>query len=85
VIQDNLEDYFCLYINGDNFTPYSIAYINDEACTTTYINPQLLSVTGFEPATELTICVAQVGADSYPLSFTDPITITVDSSSYPED
>ena len=85
VIQDNLKDYYCLYINGENFTPYSIAYINGEACTTTYVNPQLLSATGFEPETELTIRVAQVGADSYPLSFTEPLTITVDPSSYPED
>ena len=85
VIQDNLKDYYCLYINGENFTPYSIAYINGEACTTTYVNPQLLSATGFEPETELTIRVAQVGADSYPLSFTESLTITVDPSSYPED
>lgn len=84
LLQDNLEDYICLFINGDNFTPYSIAYINDEKCTTTYINPQLLSVVGFEPAEELTIRVAQVGSDSYPLSFTDPITVTVARSSSPE-
>ncbi len=84
VIQDNLEDYFCLFINGENFTPYSIAYINDEKCTTTYINPQLLSVVGFEPAEELTVQVAQIGSDSYPLSFTDPITVTVDPDAYPE-
>ena len=77
-----LEDYFCLFINGDNFTPYSTAYINEEKCKTTYINPQLLSVVGFEPDEELNIRVAQVGADSYPLSFTEPITVTVDPALY---
>ncbi len=85
LIQDNLEDYFCLYVNGENFTPYSIAYINGKKCTTTYINPQLLSVTGFEPAEILSVLVAQVGADSYPLSYTEPVTVSVDMSSYPED
>ena len=84
LIQDNLEDYFCLFINGDNFTPYSIAYINGEQCTTTYVNSQLLSVTGFEPSETLSIQVAQVGADSYPLSFTEPLIISVAPDSYPE-
>ncbi len=84
-LQTELEDYFCLFINGDNFTPYSIAYINGEPCTTTYVNSQLLSVVGFDPEEVLKIQVAQVGADSYPLSFTEQITLTVDPSSYLED
>ncbi len=84
-LQTNLKDYFCLFINGDNFTPYSIAYVNGEQCTTTYVNPQLLSVVGFEPAEELIVSVAQVGADSYPLSFTEPAILTVELSSYPRD
>lgn len=84
IIQDNLEDYFCLFVNGENFTPYSIVYINGKKCTTAYINPQFLSVTGFDPAEVLTVQVAQVGADSYPLSYTDPVTVTVDMNSYPE-
>lgn len=83
-IQDNLEDYFCLFINGENFTPYSVAYINGEKCTTTYVNSRLLSVVGFEPADTLTIRVAQVGTDSYPLSFTEPVTISVDTAAYPK-
>lgn len=84
-LQTELEDYFCLFINGEHFTPYSIAYINDEPCTTTYVNSQLLSVVGFEPEEVLNIQVAQVGADSYPLSFTEPITVTVDPALYLED
>lgn len=84
LIQNNLEDYFCLFINGDNFTPYSIAYVNGEKCTTTYINPQLLSVVDFEPAETLEICVAQVGSDSYPLSFTEPVTVTVPPDAFPD-
>ncbi len=81
-LHTELENYFCLFINGDNFTPYSTAYINGEKCNTTYINSQLLSVVGFEPEEELVIRVAQVGADSYPLSFTEPITLTVDPAVY---
>ena len=84
-LETDLEDYVCMFINGDNFTPYSIAYINDEPCTTTYINPQFLSVVGFDPAEELIVRVAQVGGDSYPLSFTEPITVTVPPDAYPED
>lgn len=77
-LQDNAEDYSCLFVYGNNFTPYSIVYINGEKCTTTYNNPRLLSVTGFEPEEVLSVQVAQVGADSYPLSYTDPVTVTVD-------
>lgn len=84
-IQSNVEDYFCLFINGDNFTPYSIAYVNGEKCTTTYVNPHLLSVAGFEPSESLTIRVAQVGSDSHPLSFTEPVTISVPMDAYPEE
>ena len=75
-IQNKIEDNYYLYVNGNGFTPYSIVYINDEPCTTTYINPQLLSVSDFEPEDSLTICVAQVGNDSHPLSFTEPILLS---------
>ncbi|MBQ8315468.1 MAG: sulfatase-like hydrolase/transferase [Lachnospiraceae bacterium] len=85
LFQNNLKDYYCLFINGENFTPYSMAYINDEPCVTTYINPQLISVTGFEPSEELIIRVAQVGNDSYPLSYTEPFTVTVSMEDYPQD
>ena len=71
---DSMKGYSSLYISGENFTPYSIAYINDEPCTTTYINPQLISVAGYDPTEDLTIQVAQVGSDSHPLSFTDSYT-----------
>ena len=66
-----------LLINGNHFTPYSIVYINGEKCATTYVNPQLLSVTEFESSEELNVCVAQVGSDSQPLSFTEPLSITI--------
>ncbi|MBR2410059.1 MAG: LTA synthase family protein [Lachnospiraceae bacterium] len=79
------KEYLCLHINGENFTPYSIAYINDKQCATTYINPQQLSVTGFDPEEQLTISVAQVGADSYPLSFTEPIVVSIPIDSDPAD
>jgi len=85
LFQNDLKDYYCLFINGENFTPYSIAYINDEPCTTTYVNPQLISVTGFDPSEELIVRVAQVGKDSYPLSFTEPFTLTVSMEDYRED
>lgn len=78
-IQNKIDDNYCLYINGSNFTPYSIAYINDEPCPTTYINPQLLSVSDFEPSDTLTVCVAQVGPDSHPLSFTETIELSFPS------
>lgn len=83
-LQSNVKEYYCLYIYGENFTPYSIAYVNGENCNTTYINPHLLSVSGFEPEEELEIRVAQVGADSYPLSFTEPLTVFVNENTYPE-
>ncbi|MBQ9766577.1 MAG: sulfatase-like hydrolase/transferase [Lachnospiraceae bacterium] len=76
LIQNNSDDkHSLLYVSGESFTPYSIVYVNDEKCTTTYINPQLLSVSGFEPAETLTVSVAQIGSDSHPLSFTDPVTV----------
>lgn len=74
-IQYKIEDTYCLYVNGDGFTPYSVVYINDEPYPTTYINPQLLSVSDFEPEDSLTVCVAQVGNDSHPLSFTETVTL----------
>lgn len=73
-----------LYVSGESFTPYSIVYVNGKKCTTTFINPQQLSVSGFEPANELTISVAQVGSDSHVLSSTEPILIsgTADTKEY---
>lgn len=85
LFQNNPKDYFCLFISGENFTPYSTAYVNDEPCVTTYINPQLISVTGFKPSEELIIRVAQEGNDSHPLSFTEPYTLTVPMENYPQD
>ncbi|MGN1083739.1 MAG: sulfatase-like hydrolase/transferase, partial [Lachnospiraceae bacterium] len=75
LIQYNEEERSLLYVSGEHFTPYSIVYVNDEKCTTTYINSQLLSVSGFEPSEVLTVSVAQIGKDSQPLSFTEPVTV----------
>ena len=76
LIQNNSDDeHSLLYVSGKCFTPYSIVYVNDEKCTTTYINPQLLSVSGFEPSETITVTVAQIGNDSHPLSFTEPVTV----------
>lgn len=85
LVQSDAEDHFCLFINGENFTPYSIAYINEEPCTTTYVNSDSLSVADFDPAETLIIRVAQVGSDSHPLSFTEPLTISVPMDAYPEE
>jgi len=83
--QSDSEDYF-LYVNGENFTPYSVVYVNDEACVTTYINPQQLSVTGYEPAEDLSIKVAQVRQNkSLPYSYTEPYSLTIPIENYPED
>lgn len=79
------DSHICLHINGNGFTSYSTAYINGEKCATTFINPQLLSVTEFEPEEELTIQVAQVGTDSHPLSFTEPLTVSLDLFVYTEE
>lgn len=65
-----------LFVSGIHFTPYSIIYVNGKKCTTTYINPQLLSTSDFEPAATLSVSVAQVGKDSHPLSYTNTITIS---------
>ncbi|MCH5272856.1 MAG: LTA synthase family protein [Lachnospiraceae bacterium] len=75
ILPRNNSDAPFLYVSGDNFTPYSVAYVNDEKCATTYLNPHLLSVSGFDPAEVLTVCVAQIGKDSQPLSFTEPVTV----------
>lgn len=74
-VRNNEDDNTLLYVSGKNFTPYSIVYVNDEKCTTTYLNPHLLSVSGFEPADSLTIYAAQIGRDSQPLSFTGSVTV----------
>lgn len=79
VVKNSEERRSCIFINGINFTPYSTAYVNEKKCTTTYVNPQLLSVSGFSPADTLTVSVAQVGTDSFPLSFTAPLTVTTGS------
>ncbi len=75
LLRSNQDGSTSLYISGENFTPFSIAYVNDKKCTTTYLNPQLLSVSGFESSEPLTVSVAQVGRDSHPLSFTEPVTV----------
>lgn len=74
-VRNNEDDNTLLYVSGENFTPYSIVYVNDEKCTTTYLNPHLLSVSDFEPADSLTIYAAQIGRDSQPLSFTGSVTV----------
>lgn len=80
LFQHTKEDCYCLFVYGENFTPYSTAYIDDEPCTTTYINPQLIAVTEFDPSEEFTVRVAQTGKDSFPLSFTEPFTVTSPST-----
>lgn len=85
ILQDHLEDYICLFINGNNFTPYSIVYINGEKCTTTFVNTNLLTVTDFDLTEDMSIQVAQVGADSHPLSFTDAVTFPLRTVPLPEE
>ena len=76
-----------LFVNGTNFTSYSIVYINGEPCITTYINPQLVCVSGIMAKENdlLTVTVAQVGNDSNPLSFTNEESSLVPRNTYIED
>lgn len=77
MVQNNSDkNHSLLYISGSEFTPYSIAFVNDEKCTTTFINSNLLSVSGYEPSDTLTVSVAQIGSDSHALSFTETVTVT---------
>lgn len=75
-IRSNEDGNTLLYVGGENFTPYSVVYVNDEKCATTYLNPHLLSASDFEPADSLTVSVAQIGKDSHPLSFTGSVTVS---------
>jgi len=76
-----------MFVNGTNFTPYSIVYINEEPCTTTYITSELLIVTELDatPGETLEVSVAQVTANAHVLSMTDPIRLVVPEASYYED
>lgn len=76
-----------LYVNGKNFTSYSVVYIDGKPCATTYINPQLVSVSPLKGKENdvLTVSVAQVGTDSYALSHTEEATIVVPHNSFIED
>ncbi len=85
VLRNDVRDYYCLFINGENFTPYSVVIINGEEYDTTFVNSQFLSVTGFELEDVLTVKVAQIGVDGHTLSVTDPVSITVDSETYFQD
>lgn len=75
LVSGNSEAYTHMHVSGKHFTPYSIVYINDKKCTTTYINSKLLSVSEFEPSDTFSVAVAQVGKNSDPLSFTDAVTV----------
>lgn len=87
ILQSNSPTNYRLFINGNNFTAYSIVYINGEPCTTTYINSQSLSVSSLKAkeGDEITISVAQVGTDSYPLSFTNEVSRFIPKNSFIED
>ncbi len=85
VLRNDVRDYYCLFINGDNFTPYSVAIINGEEYNTTFINSQFLSVTGFELEDTLTVRVAQIGVDDNILSSTDSVVVSVEEEIYFQD
>lgn len=85
VLRNDVRDYYCLFINGENFTPYSVAIINGEEYDTTFVNSQFLSVTGFEPEDTLTVRVAQIGADDYTLSSTESVVVSVEDETYFQD
>ncbi len=84
--QNDTDGEFSLHVHGTNFTPYSVIYVNDEACPTTYIDSGYLSTPEFEPAEELVIKVAQVRQNKpVPYAYTEPVTHTVPMSNYPQD
>jgi len=85
VLRNDVRDYYCLFINGDNFTPYSVAIINGEEYNTTFVNSQFLSVTGFEPDEILSVRVAQIGVDGHALSVTDSVEVSVGTATYHQD
>lgn len=60
-------------LHGAHFTPYSVAFLNDEPCHTEFVSDKLLRVTDLSPKAGDALCVAQVSAaDSFtPLSQTD--------------
>lgn len=85
VLRNDVRNYYCLFINGDNFTPYSVAIINGKEYNTTFVNSQFLSVTGFELEDTLTVQVAQIGVDGHRLSVTDSVVVSVDKEIYFQD
>lgn len=60
-------------LHGEHFTPYSVAFLNNEPRETEFVSETLLRVTGLSPNAGDALCVAQVSAaDSFtPLSRTD--------------
>lgn len=60
-------------LHGEHFTPYSIAFLNEQPCETEFVSETLLRVTGLTPKAGDALCVAQVSAaDGFtPLSQTE--------------
>jgi len=74
--QHDDDDPSLVYVSGKAFTPYSVVYINGEEYNTTFINSELLSVSGLELSDAVSISIAQVSSTSRVLSITDPVTIS---------
>ena len=68
-ITDAFEENKQLFIRGENFTPFSKVYINDEEFETIYISPQLLRVDELTLEPNSTITVHQLTKGGTSLSY----------------
>lgn len=59
-----------MYVYGDNFTPYSVVNINDDAQDTTYVSASCLQIDAVPMNVGDKVTVSQVGDDSTVLSTT---------------
>ncbi|MCR5430608.1 MAG: sulfatase-like hydrolase/transferase [Eubacterium sp.] len=69
-----------IYIYGDNFTPYSKVYINDEKFDTIYIDKNTLIVKNPELKAGDSLVVKQQNSDTHILSETKPFTYAAEET-----
>ena len=69
-----------IYIYGDNFTPYSKVYVNDEKYDTIYIDRSTLIIKDQELKEGDVITVQQQNSDTHVLSKTKPYTYTAEET-----
>ena len=69
-----------IYIYGNNFTPYSKVYINDEKVDTIYIDRNTLIVQHLELKAGDNFVVKQQNSDTHILSETKPYTYAAEET-----